>query len=281
MKTLILFLEIIWFILVIFYLYLFFYRNQIETSITFVWMGDTTNYDYTKDGFEEINLKNENKENIHGIFLDKKMPKTIYYFHGNGGALYNYLDDIKYLANFGYNIMAYDYPGYGRSSWYPREEKVYEFTKTFFEYIKEKKWLKNEDIISYGHSVGTALASDFSYHFSPSKTILISPLCSRYEMSIAKYGFVLQKILFMKNSFDTCSKVKSFSTPLLIVHGTTDEVIPFSHGQKVFSNAISKKKYFITLENFWHNGILQEYKEKLTPILKVFLESSLWENISL
>lgn len=275
MKTLILFLEIIWFIIILFYLYLFFYRNTIETSMTFVWLWVHENYDYSANWFEEIHIKNKNWTTIHGIFLDNKEQKTIYYFHGNGWPLKYYTDNIKYLWNLGYNVMSYDYPGYGKSTWYPLEQEVYNYSQSFFEYMKKEKWIQSENIIVFWHSIGTWVGTDFVHKNNVEKLILISPLASRYDMSIEKYWFILQKIVFLKNSFDTYSKISHIKIPTLIIHGNADEVIPYSHWEKVFKNSISKNKYFITLENFWHNGIIENYWEELKPKFQDFLRNGI------
>jgi hypothetical protein len=57
--------------------------------------------------------------------------------------------------------------------------------------------------------------------------ILISPLSSRYDMSSKMFGFPIQKLFFRKNTFTTIDTVKYFSQSALIIHGNTDEVIPF------------------------------------------------------
>ena len=246
MKMLILLLEVILFILISWYLYLFFYRNSIETSMTFVAIGVQEEYDYTKNGFEEYNIISW-ENSIHGIFLDNKKPQTIYYFHGNGAPLSDYI-------------------------W-----EVYDYSQSFFEYMKKEKWLKLENIIIFWHSIGTGVGTDFAFKNKVEKLILVSPLASRYDMSIKSFGFVLQKILFMKNSFDTYWKIAEITIPTLIIHGNKDEVIPYSQWKKVFENAGTKEKYFITLEGFWHNGIFENYGNELQKPIKDFLEKWMLE----
>lgn len=271
MKILILLVEIILFIVVSGYLYLFFNRNSIETSMTFVGIWVNKEYDYKKDGLQEFQISSW-KEKIHGIFLDNHQTKTIYFFHGNGGPMPYYLNTIQFLWSLGYNVMCYDYPGYGKSSWYPLEENVYQFSKDFFEFMAKEKWLKLENIIVFWQSIGTWVGADFAFKNKVEKLILVSPLASRYDMSIKSFGFVLQKILFMKNSFDTYTKIANITIPTLIIHGNKDEVIPYSQWKKVFEYSGSEKKYFITLENFWHNGIFENFWNELQKPIKEFLE---------
>lgn len=262
----------IFYIFIFLYLCIFFYRNTIETSITFTGMWDQKEYILPKN-FEEINIKDDIWDTINWVFLDNKKPKTIFYFHGNGWSISDYFSTIVYLWDLGYNVMAYDYPGYGKSGWYPLESKVYNYSKAFFEYVAKEKWIKVEDTIVFGHSIGTGVWADFAFRNNVEKMILLSPLSSRYEMSIAKYGVILQHILFMKNSFDTLAKIEQIHIPTLIIHGNQDTVIPYEQWKSVFENSASKNKFFITLNNSGHNGIIKKYGEVLNPILKEFLET--------
>jgi pimeloyl-ACP methyl ester carboxylesterase len=80
--------------------------------------------------------------------------------------------------------MAYDYPGYGKSTGMPYKENVEKYSQLFYEHIKTKKNLIDEEIIIWGYSVGTAVATDFASKNDFEKIILISPLASRYDMSM-------------------------------------------------------------------------------------------------
>jgi pimeloyl-ACP methyl ester carboxylesterase len=79
--------------------------------------------------------------------------------------------------------MAYDYPGYGKSTGMPYKKNVEKASQIFYEDIKTKKNLIDEEIIIWGYSVGTAVATDFASRNNFEKIILISPLATRYDMS--------------------------------------------------------------------------------------------------
>jgi|TARA_Y100001960_G_C14501621_1_gene741910 pimeloyl-ACP methyl ester carboxylesterase len=79
--------------------------------------------------------------------------------------------------------MAYDYPGYGKSTGFPYKENVDEFSKLFYEHIQSEKGINEENLILWGYSVGTAVVSDFASKNNFEKLILVSPLASRYDMS--------------------------------------------------------------------------------------------------
>ncbi len=106
--------------------------------------------------------------------------------------------------------------------------------------------------------------------------ILMAPPSSRYDMSSYLLGVPVQSLLAQENSFISSEKVKNFSFPIYILHGTADEVIPFWQGRKVFENIgknldFDTKKYFFSIKNANHISILKEIREKYTSPIRVFL----------
>lgn len=270
-KFILKFLKMFLIIVIVLYIILFFYRNNVETSLTFVWKWINQKYDLPKN-FEEINIKTSDNNNINWIFLNNNSQKTVFYFHGNGWPINYYFDNIIYIWNLWYNVISYDYPWYWKSTWYPLEQEVYKYSQVFFDYMKKTKSIKIEDIIVFWHSIWTWIWTDFAYKNKVDKIILISPLSSRYEMSKQKYSVIIQKILFMKNSFNNLEKIKTIQIPTLIIHWTDDVVINYYQWKQVFDNSSSKNKYFITLNNFWHNWIIEKYWDILKPYFLNFLK---------
>ncbi len=260
-----------------FYAILFAFGKKIETTLTFPWVRvnvqDIVWKVPTNLKFEEINIDDWNWNNINWLYVDNNAEKTIYYFHWNWGPLPYFYSEIKYLKNLGYNVMAYDYPWYGKSGAYPYEENTKNASLVFYKYLKEKKKLKDENIIVWWYSIGTAVAIDFiDDNRNIEKLVLVSPLASRYDMSKQFFGIIPQKYLFLKNSFVSKEIVKNFKMPVLIIHWNADFTIDFSQWKKVFEN-YGGEKYFIELDNFWHNLIIDIYGKALKNTIINFLNS--------
>ncbi|MDD3145383.1 MAG: alpha/beta fold hydrolase [Candidatus Gracilibacteria bacterium] len=265
---------IVFLVLIFIYSLLTIHAKKIEMTSTFpgiaIHIQDLVGHVETDLTFEEVNIKNKNGELINGLYLGTGTGKTVYYFHGNGGPNSYFYSEIKYIHELGYNVMMYDYPGYGKSEGLPYKENVDESSKAFFEYLQKEKGIKNTDLIVWGYSVGTAVATDFASKNDFEKLILVSPLSSRYDMSRKLFGFALQKILFLKDSYVTKNLVKKFSKPVLIIHGNIDNIVSFEQGKKVFENYAGEKS-FIEIDKFGHNGIIDTYGESLKYIFKSFL----------
>ena len=261
---------------------MFFNVKRFETFSTFpaIW-SDLQQFIPENDSqwrYEEINIKDTDGNNINGLYIPywDWHGKTIYYFHGNGGPLSYFYSDINYIHSLGYNIMAYDYPGYGKSEWFPYKEKVDEFSKIFYKHVKKEKNIQDEKLIIWWYSIGTAVAASFATENNFERIILVGTLASRHEMSRKIFWFALQKLFFLKDSYDTKTLVKQFKKPALMIHGNNDSIVPLQQWKQVFEN-YAWKKYFIEIENFWHNGMLRIYGDTLRDYILTFLD---WKSLN-
>lgn len=269
---------IISFLLIILYGSGVIFWEKIQTFFTFPSIYREQNYSIQEASFtfEEINIKDKDGNNINGLYLpyNNGEAKTVYYFHGNGGPLSTFYSEIEYIHSLGYNVIAYDYPWYGKSDWFPYKYRVEHFSEVFYSYIKEQKNIVDEDLVIWWYSIGSAVAVDFASKNNFDKLVLVGTLASRYDISSQILGFPLQKFLFLKNSFVTKDMVKWFTKPVFMIHGNTDGIVSFDQWKKVFQN-YKWKKYFVEIDHFWHNGILDNYGDVLKSDIQEFLDT--WE----
>lgn len=263
------------------YVFLFFSAARIETLITFPWrdvnLKQLTNHPAWLISAEKINITSPSGENIHGIYIDNGAEKTVYYFHGNGAPMDHFYTEMRYIADLWYNLMSYDYPWYGESTGMPYKEVVSEFSENFYSAIKREKWLQDDDMIIWWYSIGTAVAVDFAKGKDFDALVLFSPLASRYDMSEKAFGFPLQKLVFLENSYVSYETIQDISEPTLVIHGNDDIVVPFSQWKKVFEASASERKTFIELDDFGHSLITERYGEVLEWYIQSFLKSEYLE----
>lgn len=214
---------------------------------------------------------------ISGTFIDNKAQKTIFYFHGNGLPLSYFGYDLNFFKELGYNVMSYDYPGYGFSSWNPTEKEVYETSIAFYETVKAKKNLQDENIIAIGHSIGAAPAIEFASSQQIGWLVLLAPFTSRYELAKDSYGWVPQRLFFLPDSFVNKRLIPYISAPILYIHGNEDTVIPISESKHLYRLS-PDNSYYIELDNQGHNDILVNHKNLFSQALKTFIESKSLQN---
>ena len=257
------------------YMLLLIFIEDLETFVSFPWgKVNLKEIIYHPAGIisaEEINIVSSNGRNINGLYIDKWADKTVYYFHGNGAPMEYFYTEMRYIASLGYNLMSYDFPGYGKSEWTPYKENVSRFSKEFYDHIKREKKLNDEDVIIWGYSIWTAVAVDFAQYKPFHSLVLFSPLASRYDMSEKLLWFPIQKIVWHKNSYISKELVASITMPTLIIHGNTDKVVPFSQGKQVYENSAWTPKQFIEIDRFGHSLIIERYWDVLQDSITGFL----------
>jgi len=208
---------------------------------------------------QHIIIKSRNSSNnktsnqIVALYLENPDSNyTILYSHGNAvdiGGLH-YLQ--KRFYNHGYSIIIYDYSGYGHSEGTATEQQVYNDVQAIYDYLINNKKIKPEQIISYGHSLGAAIATDLAYNNKVAGLVLESPFTSAFRVKTVYSIMPFDK-------FSSVDKIKNIYSPLLITHTRDDRVIPFWHGEELFDIANPPKK-FLTLETGGHAGITHTEK---------------------
>ncbi len=210
-------------------------------------------YEYNADlGLEEVFLSTADGNEINGLFFPDSSSKVILYFHGNAGSL----DSWQYVYNdfksFGHNFFIIDYRGFGKSTGKISEEGLYIDAQTAYNYLLEKGF-KQEHIIIYGRSIGTGVAVDLASNNGSKALILESPFTNLKKLVSGLYPYLLPS-LFLKYEFNNIGKINKINTPLLVIHGKRDNVIPFKHGLELYQNYHGEKE-FLPIENGQHNNL--------------------------
>jgi len=259
------------------YVFLFFSASRIETLITFpgtdVNLKELTNHPAGLLVSEKVQYTSTAGNTITWLYIDNESEKVVYYFHGNWAPIEYFYWDIQYISDLWYSVIAVEYPWYWNSTGLPYLDENRDFTNIFYENMKETLDFEDSDVIIWGYSVWTALAVDFAKDKDFDSLILFSPLASRYDYAKDSFGFAIQKLFFLPNSYISKESIKSISEPTLIIHGNIDKVVPFDQGKLVFENSLAEKKYFIEIDGFGHSLIPERYGWALHWYIENFLKT--------
>jgi uncharacterized protein len=216
--------------------------------------------------FEELNLSPEKDVIINALHFKVKNSKgTILYFHGNRDNLQRWGKIASEIgAYFHYDVFIMDYRGYGKSVG-KRDENALNCDALFC-YNFVKNTYSPKEIIVYGRSLGTGIAAYVACEMQPEKLILETPYYSMNDMAESYFSLfsVEHKLPYKLPSFQY---LKSVNCPIFIVHGTEDEVVPYSSGKKLFDSLPHKEKAtFVTIPNGKHNDLsnFKDFWEELT-----------------
>ena len=217
---------------------------------------------------EEVKIETSDGIKLLGWFHKKnlKIFKTIIFFHGNAGSLNNRIHKINHFKNIDVNFLIIAWRGFSGNQGKPSEKGLYLDGKSAIEWLN-KKGVKNEDIILYGESLGTAVATHLSQNNNFAGVILESPFTSMIGAAKNVYPYFPIRFL-LKDKYESDKKIKNIKSPILIMHGEADKIVPFWMGKKIYELA-NEPKYFYFSEKDNH---MMEYNKKTLVILKEYLE---------
>jgi fermentation-respiration switch protein FrsA (DUF1100 family) len=215
-------------------------------------------------GTEQFDVKLANGHTLHFWYVpqeDAKRAPTVLYLHGARWNLNGSVFRMSRWVDLGFNVLAVDYRGFGKSTeLLPSEETAYEDARAAFEELKRREPDPARRFI-YGHSLGGALAIDLAA--GPLKEsengvggIIIESTFTSIPAVVRgmKYGWVPGIGLVVTQPFDSATKIGTVETPLLIIHGTADGIVPHAMADELFAAAASKVKKVIKIEGGTHSG---------------------------
>ena len=183
----------------------------------------------------------------------KHNRKTIVYFHGNGGNIADRSIRVKPLLNAGMGLLMLNYRGYGDNEGKPSEKGLIKDAQSALNFLLNKENIELEKIILLGESLGTAMAIKLASENLIGAVILESPFISATEVGRRAYPFLPVKLL-IKDRYDNLSKIGRIKSPILIIHGERDMIVPAKHGRTLLKNAKQPKRG-VFLSDAGHNDL--------------------------
>lgn len=208
-----------------------------------------------RHNFEEVFLNTDDNATINAIHFKADEPQgVILYFHGNAGDLSRWGTIAEYFVGLDYDVLIMDYRTYGKSVGSISEKALYADAQMCYDYLLQHGYSK-EDIVLYGRSLGTGIASYLASENTARQLILETPYYSIEDVAKHRFPYLPVKRL-LKYKLPTHAYLESVKCPTLIVHGTDDYVVPFSSGKKLSELNLPHVE-FITVEGGSHNNLIE------------------------
>jgi uncharacterized protein len=180
---------------------------------------------------------------------------TIVFFHGNADSLYAAAQIANpYIAN-GYGFLVTEYRGYSGLPGRPTEAGLYDDGRAYIRGLIGRG-VASRDIILFGHSLGTGVAVQMSEEFQVGGLMLLAPYLSIPKLAGIDFPFFPSSYLAL-DRFDNEKKIFKIHSPLLIVNGDQDQVIPPSQGARLYALA-NQPKEFHSLAGRGHNDAFDQ-----------------------
>tara|TARA_B100002052_G_C15578486_1_gene461165 strand:- start:145 stop:657 length:513 start_codon:yes stop_codon:yes gene_type:complete len=165
------------------------------------------------------------------------------------------------------NFLLLSWRGFNGNAGKPTEKGLYEDARSAVNWLINKG-INEENIIIYGESLGTGVATEIAQNRNFAGIILESPFTSMIAAGKSKYPIFPIKLL-LKDKYESDKKIKNIISPILVMHGEADKIVPFWMGEKIFQLA-NKPKYSYFSK---YDDHMMDFNNDLINSIKSFIRS--------
>ena len=221
---------------------------------------------------QRIEFGHEFGMRLDGVFVDNGSASIVLFTHGNRHNITRFKEHYHLFTSIGQSFFTFDYPGYGRSPGTPSEELTYASARAAYVYVNKSLGFQPEKIVSYGCSMGGAVAIELIQHAQVACLITESTFTNSWEMAKHLYPFFPVWPLLPKR-FRNDEKVPRVKVPILIIHGEADPIVPARMATQLFNSATSQARIVIVPEAN-HIDSLARGGESLQLQIRQFIETN-------
>lgn len=234
--------------------------------------------------YESLRIPTADGETLHAWWVPADGARgTVLFFHGNAGNISHRLDYLLMFNHMRFTTLIVDYRGYGESTGAPSEEGTYRDADAAWEYLRDARSLRSQDVVIAGESLGGAVASRLAARISlipspspegrkeadssplhkgegsgvrvgPRAVVLFSTFTSATDLGAQIYWFLPVRLI-SRLGYDNMENLKRIHAPVFIAHSRDDDVIPYSHGRKLF-DAANEPKAFLEMSGGHNDGFI-------------------------
>lgn len=231
------------------------------------------------EGGEDVWFESRDGTKLHGWFVrsagdearDERI--TVIYFHGNGGNLNTVGWLARSLASRGFDVLMFDYRGYGRSEGGVSDEAgLYDDAEAAYNFAVRERGASPARLVLYGQSLGTTAVAELASRKECGAIILESGLSSASDVA----AVLLPRLprwshRLTRNRFESARKLAQVKCSVLVTHGARDTVIPVEQGHALYA-AAREPKELIILEEAGHNDMVavggNKYLNQITGFVR-------------
>jgi len=214
-----------------------------------------------------------NGDRLHAFWApsDEAGAPVLLYLHGARWNLTGSVTRIERWRKLGFHVLAIDYRGFGKSTEAsPSEQLAYEDAEAAWDYLARAEPARPRYIV--GHSLGGAVAAELAVRRPDASGLVLEATFTSIRDMVEHTAWRFVPVgLILTQEFDTLSKVTRLRLPTLIVHGTSDRVVPYEMGERLYAAAAGPKR-FIRVEGGSHHNLssvaADQYRAALREIFR-------------
>ena len=223
-------------------------------------------------GAREIEINTSDGLTVTGWFLAAPNPTaSVLVLNGNAGNRSGRAPLARALHDRGYEVLLFDYRGYGGNEGSPSEEGLALDAEAALAALSEVATA--DRLILFGESLGAAVAARLAVELPPAALVLRSPFPSLEAVAAVHYPFLPTRFL-LRDRYDTLQSINLIKAPILVVAGSTDSIVP-THLSRTVYEAGSADAHWALIENADHNDPALTFGQPLLDAVDRFLDEKL------
>ncbi len=219
---------------------------------------------------EDAELAAADGTKLYGWYMPHPQPTAqILFLHGNAGNLTHRAAALERLYHdVGASVLILDYRGYGKSEGAPSEQGVLQDARAARKWLAQRAGVAESEIVLLGESIGGGVAVDLAAEIAPRALVLENSFTSIPDVAAVHYPFLPVHWL-MDTRLNSLAKIASCPAPLFQTHGTSDFVVPYEQGERLFAASPAMQKEFFEVAGGGHNDLLpDEYYARLRAFIE-------------
>ncbi|MBF6066383.1 alpha/beta hydrolase [Nocardia terpenica] len=191
--------------------------------------------------YEDLYFTAADGVRINGWFVRAANPVGhILFAHGNAGNIGDRTPVLALLAAVGFDVLVFDYRGYGRSGGRPGERGSYLDARAAREALLRQPDVDPDRMLYLGKSLGGAVMIELATAFAPAGLMLMSTFTGLRDAARAVYPFLPWPVV--PNAFPSLNRLRTVRAPVLIMHGDDDELLPVRMAHALYAAAPEPKR---------------------------------------
>ncbi len=206
-------------------------------------------------GYDDVVINTQDGERLMAYYKPASLGQpTVLYFHGNSDRPKSRQERKALLAEEGRGVLYLCYRGFSGSTGTPSEEGLRLDADAAYAWLAAR--VPPQSIVLYGESLGTGVAVELAGRVPVKAVVLDAPYTSTADVAFKQYPFLPVHWL-MHDQYPSLERISKLKAPLLVLHGTQDQMVPYAMGQKIFE-AATVPKTFVTVPDGDHTHNLEK-----------------------
>jgi fermentation-respiration switch protein FrsA (DUF1100 family) len=203
-------------------------------------------------------------------FTDPASRAILIFLHGNAGNISHRLGMVRQLLGVRADVFLFDYRGYGESGGEPRGEKPLLDARAALETVRSRPESAGKKIVLFGESIGGTMSLALAADEAVDGVVTLGAFSSTRDVA-REMPFYRIFTPLVPDRYNARDALNGVEVPVFFIHGTEDEIIPFSHAERLLAAAGAEKEH-LWIEGGGHNDLFGVAGTEIVRRLTAFLD---------